>query len=481
MNRVITLCLALALGVFMLLPGTASGATTENIHSYSVLFNENAIPGHFKTSIESMGGKIVYSVPEIGFAQVNSNNNILFDLKSLSSVKSVNPSISWPAPAVHTTGFEEYLTLDYSDYPYIRDLQWDVHRVTKNGASYHLGTGSNDVVVGIIDSGIDRDHPDLVKNLLPGSKNFVPAGGYRNTEPQETGNVNEFDDKTGHGSHIAGTIAANGKMLGVAPDTGIRAYRVFGQSSAETGWVAAAIIAAANDSVDVITLSLEGFYLHGQTFYLDPLTGEKTALGNDTADFAAYKRVIDYAVNKGCLVVTASGNQGLNMTNKGHVTNYLNSVYSGSGLYFVGATFEAPGTIPGVVTVSATGPDDNLAIYSNYGPGFIDLAAPGGDMAKFLEYQLSGRIPEDYFSEGLYKEEFCLSTNHLGGYSYNAGTSMAVPKAAAVASLIIDKYGKIGPKKVANKLFKKGVEPVTGKDKKYYGSGRLNAFKALTD
>ncbi|OPX84141.1 MAG: Thermophilic serine proteinase precursor [Pelotomaculum sp. PtaB.Bin104] len=481
MNSIITLFLSLAFAILMLLPGTSQGATTENIHFYSVLFNENDIPGDCRMSIASLGGEITYTVPEIGFVQVKSNNNILSDLKSLPSVNSVNPSISWPVPAVQKTGLEEYLTLDYSDYPYIRDLEWDINRVTENGASYNLGTGSNDVVIGIIDSGIDRDHPDLVENLLPGSKNFVPAGGYRNTEPQETGAIHEFDDKIGHGSHIAGTIAANGQMLGVAPNTGIRAYRVFGESSAETAWVAAAIVTAANDGVDVISLSMEGFYLNGQIFYTDPLTGEKVALGNDIADFLAYKRVIQYAINKGCLVVAASGNEGMNMTEKRLVTNYLNSIYSGNGLYFVGAGFEVPGTIPGVVTVSSTGPYDTLALYSNYGPGFIDLAAPGGDISKYLEYQLSGRPPEDYFAEQLYKNEFCLSTNHQGGYIYNVGTSMAVPKVAAVASLIIDKYGKIGPQKVAEMLYKKGVESVSGKEQAYYGSGRLNAVKALTD
>jgi subtilisin family serine protease len=113
---------------------------------------------------------------------------------------------------------------------------------TNNGKSYELGTGSHDVVVGIIDTGIDRDHPDLINNLLPGSKNFVSKGGYQGTESEETGNPDAFDDKDGHGSHVAGSIAGNGEMLGVAPNLGIKAYRVFGKSSAETAWVVSAII-----------------------------------------------------------------------------------------------------------------------------------------------------------------------------------------------------------------------------------------------
>jgi len=461
------------------LPNMSQAAVQESTCYFSVLFNENKIPSDFSAKLASYGGEITYTVPEIGFAQVKGNSEMFSELKSFSSVNLVNPSVSWSMPEVKKNGLKSDLTLD-TDQSSLWDLEWDIKRVTQNGASYHLGTGSHNVVVGIIDSGIAREHPDLVANLLPGSKNFVPAGGYRNTEPYETGNTGEYDDRMGHGSHIAGTIAAHGKMLGVAPDTGIRAYRVFGESMAETAWIAAAIVAAANDGVDVISLSQSGFDLIGQAFCIDPLTGKKVALGNDIADFLAYKKAIRYAINKGSLVVVAAGNEGMNLTAKGNVTDYLNSIYGSYGLNFVGAGFEVPGTVPGVVTVSATGPDDTLALYSNFGPGFIDLAAPGGNISGFLEYQQNGKLDE-YYEKELYKSEFCLSTDNHGDYSYNAGTSMAVPKVAAVAALIIDKYGQIGPGKVAEMLYKKSIEPVSGKEQSYFGSGRLNAVKALTD
>ncbi|SFG22018.1 Serine protease, subtilisin family [Desulfotomaculum arcticum] len=478
MKRIITLFLSVAFVIGMILPNMACAGIQENTCCYSVLFNENKIPNDFNAKLAACAGEITYTVPEIGFAQVNGDYKIFSELKSLPSVSLINPSVSWSMPKVKENGMKSNLTLD-TDQSSLWDLEWDIKRVTENGASYLLGTGSHNVVVGIIDSGIDRDHPDLLANLLPGSKNFVPAGGYRNTEPDETGGIDAFDDKTGHGSHVAGAISAHGKMLGVAPDTGIRAYRVFGESLAETAWITAAITAAANDGVDVISMSLGDFAVKGQVFYTDPLTGEKVALGNDIADFAAYKRAIQYAINKGSLVVLAAGNEGINLTAKGKVTDYLNSVYGDDGLSFVGAGFEVPGTIPGVVTVSATGPDDALALYSNFGPGFIDIAAPGGNISGLLEYQQNGKLDE-YYDKQLYKNEFCFSTDNQGGYAYNVGTSMAVPKVAAVAALIIDKYGKIGPRKVAEMLYKQSVEPVRGKEQAYLGSGRLNAVKALT-
>ncbi|AGL00265.1 S8 family peptidase [Desulfoscipio gibsoniae] len=478
MKRINILLLAVAFVVAMILPGIAFAGVQEGTCCYSILFNENTIPSDFSAQVAACEGEIIYTVPEIGFAQVKGNYNIFAELKGLASVKLINPSISWSLNKLKDDGMKTDLILNKKKSS-LWDLQWDIKRVTENGTSYSLGTGSHDIVVGIVDSGIDRDHSDLKANLLPGSKNFVPAGGFNGEESGETGAINAFDDKMGHGSHIAGTIAANGRMQGIAPDVGIRAYRIFGESSAETSWVAAAIIAAANDDVDVISTSLSGFSIMGQVFYTDPLTGDKVALGNDVADFAAFKRAIQYAVKKGSLVVVAAGNEGLNMTAKGNVTDYLNSAYAGTGLSFVGAVFQVPGTIPGVVTVSATGPDDSLALYSNFGLGFIDIAAPGGNITKLLEYELSGKLDE-YYKQELYKNEFCLSTDHQGGYFYNVGTSMAVPKVSAVAALIIDQYGITEPSKVAEMLYKNCVESVSGEDKAYFGNGRLGVRLKLS-
>ncbi|CAM5196886.1 Subtilase family protein OS=Ureibacillus acetophenoni OX=614649 GN=SAMN05877842_105152 PE=3 SV=1 [Ureibacillus acetophenoni] len=289
---------------------------------------------------------------------------------------------------------------------------------------------------------------------------------------------NAFDDLHGHGSHVAGSIAANGAMLGVAPDTGIRSYRVFGTGSAESGWIFAAMIAAANDGVDIISMSLGGFDIIGQAFYVDPVTGEKINLGNDVADFKAYKRAVDYALNKGSLIVVASGNDGINISNKSEVMNFLNAEYGGEGLYFNGAGFAVPATLPGVITVSATGPNDQFASYSNYGEGVIDITTSGGDSKLYVEYLNAGKFNE-YLSKRLYETEFNLSTSEDGGWYWSTGTSMATPKVSAVAALLVDKYGKMSPTKLKQLLLKNAVDPVKGKDKAYFGNGFLNAYKAL--
>lgn len=441
---------------------------------YSILFNKNSIPENFEQQVRKLGGEVTYTVPDIGFAQVKAPANTFSNIKGISGVSAANPSVKWKMPKSQKI---KASNVDPSKTA-LWDLQWDIQRITNNGESYKLGTGSHDVVVGIVDTGIDRDHPDLVKNLMPGSKNFVPAGGFQGTELYESGNPNAFDDLHGHGSHVAGSIAGNGAMLGVAPDTGIRAYRVFGTSSAETSWIVDAMITAANDGVDVISMSLGGFDVKGQIFYVDPETGKKQNLGNDVADFKAYKRAVDYATNKGALVVVAAGNEALNATNKKEVMQYMNAEYAEDGFYFVGAGFEVPGTIPGVVTVSATGPKDVLANYSNYGPGFIDIAAVGGDARMYDQYLEEGRFDE-YIGKRLFEQEFNLSASEDGGYYWSIGTSMATPKVSAVAALLIDKHGKMTPKNLEDLLYKTAVDPVKGTDKKSFGSGHLDAYNAL--
>lgn len=455
-------------------PADARAESPLNKQRYSILFEDHAVPRSFEEQVKRAGGELIYTVSEIGFAQVEAPSEVFGKLKGLPGISAANPAIAWSLP-------ETLQIKGNSGYPEnapLWDLQWDIQRITKNGESYQLGTGSHDVVVGIIDSGIDRDHPDLAKNLLPGSKNFVPAGGYAGTEPQEKGDPEAFDDLTGHGSHVAGAIAANGDMLGVAPDVGIRSYRVFGQSGAESAWIFDAVVTAANDGVDVISMSLSGYNIKGQIFYTNPETGKKEKLGSHIADYKAYQRAVKYAVKKGALVVAAAGNEGLNATNKKEVLEYVNSQLSPYGLHAVGAGFQVPGTIPGVVVVAATGPKDVLASYSNYGPGFVDIAAVGGDGRLYLQYMLEGRL-EDYMEKRLYEKEYNLSTSHNGDHYWHVGTSMATPKVAAAAALLIDQYGKMTPSELEKLLYQKAVDPVKGLEKKSFGNGHLNVYQAL--
>ncbi|QNU02677.1 S8 family serine peptidase [Peribacillus butanolivorans] len=146
------------------------------------------------------------------------------------------------------------------------------HRITGKG-----------VKVGIIDTGIDYTHPDLQRNYK-GGKDLVDS----DEDPMETKNMGGLN--TIHGTHVAGIIAANGKMMGVAPEAEIYAYRALGPGGAgDTEQVLTAIESAMKDKVDVLNLSL-GNNVNGPDL---PIS-----------------LALNKAVESGIVAVTSNGNSG---------------------------------------------------------------------------------------------------------------------------------------------------------------------------
>ncbi|WP_442596906.1 S8 family serine peptidase [Neobacillus sp. D3-1R] len=141
------------------------------------------------------------------------------------------------------------------------------------------------VTVGVIDTGVDYTHPDLRRNY---------SGGYdlvdHDKDPMET-NAKQ-GEPTLHGTHVAGVIAANGRMKGVAPEAKIIAYRALGPGgSGTTEQVLAAIDQAAKDKVDIVNLSL-GNAINGPDLPISMALNKLT--------------------EKGIVAVTSSGNSGPN-------------------------------------------------------------------------------------------------------------------------------------------------------------------------
>jgi minor extracellular serine protease Vpr len=141
------------------------------------------------------------------------------------------------------------------------------------------------VTVGVIDTGVDYSHPDLSKNY-GGGHDLVD----NDKDPMET--RAQQGEPTLHGTHVAGIIAANGKMKGVAPEAKIIAYRALGPGgSGTTEQVLAAIDQAAKDKVDIVNLSLGN-----------------SINGPDLPISIALNKLTD----KGIVAVTSSGNSGPN-------------------------------------------------------------------------------------------------------------------------------------------------------------------------
>ncbi|WP_071460985.1 S8 family serine peptidase [Bacillus massilinigeriensis] len=141
------------------------------------------------------------------------------------------------------------------------------------------------VIVGVIDTGVDYHHPDLRKNYR-GGRDLVDG----DNDPMESQNLGLAD--TLHGTHVAGIIAANGKISGIAPDASIKAYRALGPGGfGTTEQVLAAIDKAIEDKVDVLNLSL-GNEVNGPDL---PIS-----------------LALNKAVEQGIVAVTSSGNSGPN-------------------------------------------------------------------------------------------------------------------------------------------------------------------------
>lgn len=202
-------------------------------------------------------------------------------LLSVPGVKAVYPDVEYQATSLgegEMISSEEYSPNMLNSAPYIgANEAWE---------SGYTGKG---VTVAVIDTGVDYTHPDLEKAF----------GSYKgwdlvdnDNDPQETPKGDPRGAETTHGSHVAGTVAANGLIKGVAPEATLLAYRVLGPGGrGTTADVIAGIEKAVQDGADVMNLSL-GNSLN------DP-------------DYAT-SIALDWAMAEGVVAVTSNGNSGPN-------------------------------------------------------------------------------------------------------------------------------------------------------------------------
>ncbi|PTX58305.1 subtilisin/minor extracellular protease Epr [Melghirimyces profundicolus] len=200
-------------------------------------------------------------------------------------------------------------------------LTWNIRRVWDGRPPVTAGRG---IRVGVIDTGIDLNHPDLRRNIR-GGVNFVNPGRL----PQ---------DGNGHGTHVAGILAARSNrvgVVGVAPSAGLYTIKVLDNKGTGT---LTDLIRGIDWGIDhrmhILNLSL--------------------AIGFDTP--ASLVRAVNAAVNRGILVICAAGNSG---NTRG-----------------TGDNIESPGRIPAAVAVAATNRSNRRASFSSTGSA-LDLSAPG--------------------------------------------------------------------------------------------------------
>lgn len=399
--------------------------------------------------------------------------------------------------------------------------QWDMAQIgaTPTG-SYGKQPGKKNVLVGVIDTGVDGSHPDIAANFdRKRSRNFTTDIPLVDGPCEYQGCVDPPDvDGGGHGTHVASEIAAplNGKgVAGVAPNVSLVNLRA-GQDSGSffLGSVMDALFTAGDMGIDVVNMS----------FYVDPYWMNCASNPADPPERQVEQRTIrtgveralGYATSKGVTLVNSEGNEETDLGNPTSDT--------GSPNFPPGSAYDRtvdnscvllPAEGKGVIAVSSTGPSLKLAFYSNYGTEQTDISAPGGDI-----YDVPGGGRDISRAVlGAYPESIALQTGEIsepGGvpkvtsvirecqdgkcyyYKYMQGTSMASPHAAGVAALVISKYGTsngsggfgMDPKEVEKKLYgtasKKGCptsdtrcQGPVGKNG-FFGHGIANANAAVS-
>lgn len=322
-------------------------------------------------------------------------------------------------------------------------LQWHLPRVDLE-AAWDITTGARGVVVAVVDTGIRPAHPDLAGRLLRGY-DFIadPTNGGdgdgRDADPTDTGKRLVTSSMI-HGTHVAGIIGAttnNGiGVAGVDWRCRLLPLRALGvdQGNGADADIVAAIRWAAG-------LRVEGLPLNPTPARVINLSFGGPGEGK------LLTATVEEVIRRGVVVVAAAGNDSRD----------VRDIY--------------PASIPGVITVAASGYDKKLAYYSNFGAA-VDVTAPGGNLAKTLPSKRGGRPVKAGILSTIYDD-----TDRTFGYEPYEGTSQAAPVVSGIVSLMIAVDPTLRPAGVRDIL--RATAAASGRCQKGCGAGRVDAAAAI--
>lgn len=287
--------------------------------------------------------------------------------------------------------------------------------------AWDITFGNAKIVIAIVDSGVDYNHPDLVNNIWS-NNNEIPDNGIDDDGNGYIDDCNGWDfqeqdndpmDEHGHGTFCAGIISAvgnNGKGIsGVCWNCRIMPIRTLLISS----MLAEAIIYAADNGADIISMSYGG-YSYSQL----------------------QKDVLDYAYSRNVVLIASAGND--NNSRRHYPSGYDN-----------------------VISVAAVDSNDKKAVFSNYGP-WVDVAAPGVDV-------LSLRAK----NTDMYRDVMHIFEED---YYFGSGTSMATPYISGIAALLLSHNNSLTPDMIKTIILNSADELPSSS---FYIGGRANAYQAL--
>lgn len=295
--------------------------------------------------------------------------------------------------------------------------------------AWDLTTGTASIVVAVVDTGVDYNHPDLRANVWSAPAAFtVNIGGQSITCPAGSHGFNAIDnscdpmDDNNHGTHCSGTIGATGNnnegVVGVNWTTSIMGAKFLNSSGS----------GSTADAIDAIEFTIQAKQAFASTG-----GANVRILSNSWGGSGFSQALLDEIVradNNGMLFVAAAGNNNQDID----ATPFFPASYASSN----------------VVAVAATGNQDDKASFSNFGRNSVHLGAPGLNV---------------------------LSTVRGGGFSFFSGTSMATPHVSGAAALVLS--GCPLDTAALRSTLLGNVDPISSMSGITTTGGRLNVDRAL--
>lgn len=379
-----------------------------------VTFEDGTNHDDIKLILDSISGTIVgttagvktfqVTIPDTGNA--NGVNNAIESLLNNSQVLSAEPV---------NVGKTGAITPNDPDF----NKQWGLEKIRADEA-WVISRGS--ALIAVLDTGVDYDHPDLNSKVIKG-KDYI-------------NNDEDPKDDQGHGTHVAGIVAANTNnstgVAGASWNSKVIAVKVCDNAgNCPKSAVADGIRYAADKGAKIINMSLS--YDFDVAFKLIPwpLSPYFMLVPTDSA----LKKAVDYAASKGCLVVVAAGNDGNSWKNY-------------------------PAAYTNAFSVGSTTSTDGRSSFSCYG-SWVNIAAPGSGIYSTLPtYNVT-------FNNAPF--------NYNKNYDSLSGTSMASPMVAGASAVVWAKYPSWSAAQVRERI-ERTAKPLPGLE---LGAGRIDLFEAV--
>jgi lantibiotic leader peptide-processing serine protease len=435
----------------------ASGTPADPAGHHLVVFTAERVPADFGARVSNVGGAIEAALDGIGVAAVTGlSETAAAELAAGPDVRAVESDpITSPQDndqAADGLADEAAVPADATASPtsarfYAR--QWNLRAVSAPAAWAAGFLGSRDVVVAILDTGIDYTNPDLAGLVdLDRSISLVPEDVTRHYPGRLP-----FSDLFWHGTAVASAVASNASVLaGVNRYVTLLAVKVADSTNTHTaGRIIGGIVYAADHGADVINVS----------------RGSQRDRMLDPGTIVAYERAVNYAFRKGALVVSVPFNDAADLDHNGDIVRLPCEAANAMCAAATGPT-GASGVNGPWVDVDAPAP------YTAFGRSAISVAAPGGtgDPGQFRRFwALCTTTPS-----AATVPPACRAHQPI---VQGAGTSFAAPTVAGLAALLVAQLGHGKPGLIRERILQTADDLGAPGTDPYYGKGRVNVARAL--